>query len=135
VAFDGAFVNDDPILGWIARDSAKPGRLPTDGIGERWVLHARPRWSLEYLDMAEDEVAHWMLRAFVARLGQSLVQPRTTALLWSCATPINPLADACLWDPKQRVGVAGDWCGGPRVEGAWLSGVALAAAVMAAVTA
>jgi renalase len=135
VEFDGAFVNDDPILGWIARDSTKPDRPLTDGVGERWVLHARPRWSREYLDMPEDEVAHWMLRAFVARLGRVLVQPRAISLLWPCATPSNPLAQACLWDPRQRVGAAGDWCGGPRVEGAWLSGLALAAAVTAAVMA
>ena len=133
--FDGAFVNDDPILGWIARDSTKPARPRTDGVAERWVLHARPRWSREYLEMPEDEVAHWMLRAFGARLGGALIQPRAIALSWPCATPINPLAQACLWDPHQRVGAAGDWCGGPRVEGAWLSGLALAAAVTAAVMA
>jgi renalase len=34
-----------------------------------------------------------------------------------------------LWDAKARIGVAGDWCTGHRVEDAFLSGLSLALAV------
>ncbi|MGF2507850.1 NAD(P)/FAD-dependent oxidoreductase, partial [Ralstonia pseudosolanacearum] len=35
----------------------------------------------------------------------------------------------CLWDAASRLGACGDWCEGPRVEAAFLSGVALAAKI------
>jgi predicted NAD/FAD-dependent oxidoreductase len=35
-----------------------------------------------------------------------------------------------LWDPAQQVGACGDWAGGPRVECAFDSGEALAAAII-----
>jgi predicted NAD/FAD-dependent oxidoreductase len=49
---------------------------------------------------------------------------------WTFATPLNPLPQRCLWDQDQRLGMAGDWCGGPRIEGAYLSGMALAEAAL-----
>ena len=70
--FEGAFINDDPILGWVSQDSAKPGRERIPGVAERWVLHAKPRWSQEYLDMEPEQVGQWLLRAFSARLGRAL---------------------------------------------------------------
>jgi predicted NAD/FAD-dependent oxidoreductase len=36
-----------------------------------------------------------------------------------------------LWDAQARIGACGDWCLGPRVEAAFDSGEALAAAVAA----
>ena len=129
--FDGAFVNDDPILGWIARDSSKPGRAEVAGVAERWVLHARPRWSRQYFDMPEAQAAQWLVRAFSARVGRAVAPRHLAAVRWRYATPVNPLPTAFLWDEQARVGVAGDWCNGPRVEGAYLSGLALAQAIAA----
>jgi len=42
---------------------------------------------------------------------------------------VNPLPEPFLYDAQQGIGLAGDWCGGPRVEGAYLSGIALAHAI------
>ncbi len=129
VDFDGAFVTDDPILGWIARDSAKPMRERGDGIAERWLLQARPSWSRNYLEMSEADAARWMQRAFAARIGRPLAQRGSHARRWRLSTPVNPLPQPFLWDEAQAIGCAGDWCGGPRIEGAFLSGVALAEAI------
>ncbi len=124
--FDGAFINDDPILGWVSRDSCKPGRPIIEGVAERWVLHAKSRWSLDHGDIDSEQAAQWLLRAFCARMGR-VIKPRwLAAYRWPFATAINPLSQSCLWDSKRRVGMAGDWCGGPRVEDAYLSGMALA---------
>lgn len=128
--FDGAFVNDDPILGWMALDSAKPRRGQVDGVAERWVLHARPQWSNRYSALAEHDVTHWMIRSFSARLRRNLSPLHAQAVRWPHATPVNPLPQPCLWDGDRRLGMAGDWCGGPRVEGAYLSGLALAEAAL-----
>jgi len=128
--FEGAFINDDPILGWAALDSAKPGRATVDGIVERWVLHARPQWSRRYADIEPQDAARWLIRSFSARLRCSLMPVAAHARLWRHAAPINPLPERCLWDAAQRIGLAGDWCGGPKVEGAFLSGLALAEAAL-----
>ena len=43
---------------------------------------------------------------------------------------VVPLGKTHLWDAKARIGVAGDWCMGHRVEDAFLSGLSLALAVL-----
>jgi renalase len=127
--FDGAFVNDDPILGWIACDSGKPGRNAVSGIAERWVLHARPKWSRQYYSKEPADAAQWLARAFSARVGRPITPQHLAAHRWRYSTPVNPLPANYLWDEKEKIGVAGDWCNGPRVEGAYLSGHGLAMAI------
>jgi predicted NAD/FAD-dependent oxidoreductase len=129
INFDAAFVSDDPILGWIARESSKPMRSLRPGAAETWILHAHPAWSGAYLEMPEAEATRWMQRAFAARLGRPLVQSTVAAHRWRWALPVNPLPEPFLFDERLAIGLAGDWCGGPRVEGAYLSGVALAQAL------
>jgi len=124
--YEAAFVNDDPILGWISRDDRKPERARVPGVSERWVLHARPRWSRKYLELAPEAAAHWLGRAFSARIGRPVTVRSLVAHRWRYATPVRPLDQPFLWDARHRVGVAGDWCGDPRVEGAYLSGLELA---------
>lgn len=132
IDYAAAYVNDDPILHWIAREDAKPGRERVAGVAERWLLHARPLWSRKYLDLTPEAAAHWLMRAFSARVGRPLAVSHLLGHRWRHATPTRPLAEPCLWDPGARVGAAGDWCGEPRVEGAFLSGSALARAILAA---
>jgi hypothetical protein len=127
--FDGAFVNDDPILSWMARDSSKPAREAIDGVAERWVLHARPRWSRQFFDLSADQAGQWLARAFSARVGRPMMSRHLGAYRWRYATPVNPLPSSFLWDPREGIGVCGDWCNGPRVEGAYLSGQMLADAI------
>lgn len=132
IDYDAAFVNDDPILGWIARDDSKPGRARIAGVAERWLLHARPLWSRKYLDLTPEAAAHWLSRSFAARVGRPIAASHLIGHRWRHATPTRPLAQPFLWDAQARVGAAGDWCGEPRVEGAFLSGRALAQAIVGA---
>lgn len=129
--YEAVYVNDDPILGWAARDDRKADRGGVSGVAERWVLHACPRWSRKYLELAPEAAAHWLGRAFSARLGRPVTVRSLTAHRWRYATPVRPLAEPFLWDEVTRLGMAGDWCGEPRVEGAFLSGLAVAEAVAA----
>lgn len=120
-------------LSWVARDSSKPGRAAVPGGVESWVLHATPEWSAAHLALAHDEVADRLVRAFAAEAGLAPIVPRYAAAhRWRFATPAAGLDEACLFDAAARVGACGDWCGGPRVEGAFLSGRALAAELLAA---
>ncbi|MFP4207612.1 MAG: NAD(P)/FAD-dependent oxidoreductase [Wenzhouxiangella sp.] len=120
--FDAAFDNDGP-LAWLARNSSKPGR-----IGEAWLLHASAAWSKRFLESDLDWVAEQLLAAFRARVPAAADQAPAlvSAHRWRYALAPEPLEQACLADPAQKLVVAGDWCAGNRIEGAWSSGRAAA---------
>ena len=69
--------------------------------------------------------------AFAKRFNFGFRPTFLSAHRWVTAAPANPLKDTCLWDAEQKIGAAGDWCGGPRIEGAFLSGRALAQRMVA----
>ncbi|NMO14975.1 NAD(P)-binding protein [Pyxidicoccus fallax] len=118
---DGAFVHGSP-LSWIARDASKPGRA----AGERWVLHGSPEASREYLERAPEDVTARWVEAFAEAIGRDIRPVETVAHRWRYALPSPALEESTLFDAALGIGACGDWCGGPRVEGAFLSGVALA---------
>ncbi len=123
LGFDGAFVHRSP-LSWIARDASKPGRP----AAETWVLHGGPEWSREALELEPSEATAVLLDAFRDATGLGRVVPtHAVAHRWRFALPPEPLPEPCLADPERAVAACGDWCGGPRVEGAYLSGLAAAA--------
>jgi renalase len=128
VAFDGAFVRSGP-LSWVARNSSKPGRPAT----ECWVLHGSPEWSTAHLEDDPDKAADALLAAFrdlAPEIGSGAEPCGLQVHRWRYALPPEPAAERCLADPERRLVAAGDWCGGPRVEGAWLSGRAAAEKVL-----
>jgi predicted NAD/FAD-dependent oxidoreductase len=126
--WDGLFVNSGP-LGWVARNSAKPGRQLADG--EVWVLNASPDWTRERLDADPEDVADGLLAAFAAIAGPLPAPAWRRAHRWLYALAEQTLEVDCLWDGALGIGACGDWCRGARVEGAWLSGEALAGRVLA----
>ncbi len=124
--FDAARPTIGP-LALLARDAAKPGRPP----GHRWVVHATPAWSAEHLERDAADVAADLADAF-ALFGPR--PDRCVAHRWRYALPIEaPAVAGALWDPASSLGAAGDWLGGARVEGAWLSGLAAAEAILSTV--
>lgn len=127
VPFDGAFVNEGP-LRWIARASSKPGRMSKP---ERWVLHASATWSADHIDDSSDKVARSLLHACFRALGRP---PRAAiwanAHRWRHALAADPLEKQVLVDAETQILACGDWANGNRVEGAFLSGLAAAKAVV-----
>jgi hypothetical protein len=123
---DAAFVHGSP-LSWIARDASKPGRRD----GERWVLHGSPEASREVLESAPDVVAARWVEAFAQATGLAVRPVEAVAHRWRHALPAPALEESALFDAALGIGACGDWCGGPRVEGAFLSGVALARRISA----
>ncbi len=130
--YDGAFVADNP-LSWMSRNDSKPGR--TNQHGSCWVFHANPDWSQRHLEMSADEVLPLLLSAAGEATGRD-VQPMTDAAAhrWRFAIPLGSLDREALWDPIECLGACGDWCAGPRVEGAFLSGSAMAGELLRRVT-
>jgi len=125
--FDAAFVNEGP-LSWVARDSGKPGRPP----GERWVFHGSTAWSAAHVEQDPAASAAQLLEAFLALAGKPGEPPAHLAgHRWRYALPTSVLEAPCLFDAEARLGVCGDGHAGPRVEGAFLSGQALAGRFLA----
>jgi hypothetical protein len=118
--------SDTAPVSWAARNSAKPGRSGT----ESWVIHASPARSRALIDLPKDEVARLLLADFFAATGTAPAAPQhLDAHRWLYAQPEARKGVGPLFDAGLRIGIAGDWLHSPRVEGAWLSGQALAEAV------
>ncbi|MFZ6813282.1 NAD(P)/FAD-dependent oxidoreductase [Undibacterium sp. Rencai35W] len=129
LGYDGAWVNNSR-LGWIARDTAKPSHR----AGERWVCHATPEWSVEHLEDDAERVKEKLSKAFHESTGSPIQAIHAVAHRWRYSQATKPLAEDCLWNAKQGIGVCGDWFaagldGSGRVENAFLSALALAAQV------
>ena len=119
----GAFVHES-IVTWAARNSTKPQR-PTDA--EHLLLHAGHEWTAENWERDQSEVAKEVLAAF----WESSALPNQTptylqAHRWQYAIPSDPSQERCFFDSDAMIAACGDWAGGPRVEGAFLSGMAAA---------
>ncbi len=125
--FHGAFVHESP-LSWIARNSAKPGRANQRSTPGKdcWVLHSSVEWTQQHLEARADDVRTALLDSFWQATRTTPKEASfSTAHRWLYAIP-QPLEQRCLFDPGLGLGACGDWCGGPRVEGAFLSGYAMA---------
>ena len=127
VPFDGAFINCGT-LGWIARDSSKPSRAK---LMDTWVLHSTVAWAKEHLDISKEAAIASLSQEAQRATSHKMPKPcRANAHRWLYSRPIESLVQAALWDDANRLGACGDWCGGPRVEGALKSGMALAGRVL-----
>lgn len=127
VPFDGAFVNQGK-LSWMARDSSKPKR---PRHSDTWVLHSTTEWALANLDASKDDVASELILEAKRIAGPNM--PNTSyrsAHRWLYARPEEALPASSLWDSDKWLGACGDWCGGPRMEGALKSGISLAGRVL-----
>jgi predicted NAD/FAD-dependent oxidoreductase len=123
----GAFIHDS-ILAWAARNNTKPGRSDD---AEHLVLHASADWTVENLELDAEEVAARLLDAFWQASG---ITPRTPvhaqAHRWRYAIPVDTPSQRSFYDVASGIVACGDWAGGPRVEGAFLSGMAAAGRIL-----
>jgi len=125
--FDGAFVHDSP-LSWIARNDSKPARPDKQ---ESWVIHASPAWTTQHIDEEPGVMLPELIDAFWQATGTSPRKPTHNSIhRWRYAIPTETLETHRLFDSQRKIGACGDWCGGPRVEGAFLSGMSLARQVL-----
>ena len=123
--FDAAFVDGSP-LAWVADNSTKPGRPATPC----WVLQASGEWSRAHFERDAEYVVRELLAAFSGLCGREIEALTVLTQRWRYAKP-DPLSEPFLHAPV-GIGACGDWCGGPRIEGASLSGRALATQLLRA---
>lgn len=134
--FDGLFINSG-LLSWIARDSAKPGRIisekkinHTEGH-ETWVLHANSKWSESHINDSKETISQEMIAEFIKlvriKVPSFSIELDDYALhRWLYAECEKYQTCGFKLDIKNQVGLCGDWLNGGKVQGAWLSGYLLA---------
>ena len=119
---------DDHALAWIAQDSSKPGRA--DAV-TTWVAQASAEWSTQHLEEPPEAIAARLLPMLAEAIG---VAPQSAihagAHRWRYARTSAPLGEPFLCSDDESLFVGGDWCLGARVESAWSSGTAIAAAII-----
>ncbi|MBX9667076.1 MAG: NAD(P)-binding protein [Candidatus Obscuribacterales bacterium] len=126
LSFDGIRL-DDEVISWVARDSSKPGRSP----GERWVIHASPDWSMGNYGESNETIEKSLLERFATVFNITLASIQFAKIQkWRFALPIATPDWGCIADRGAAVFYCGDWCAGPRVEGAYLSGTKAAEAII-----
>lgn len=122
-------VRDAGIIGWAARNSAKPGR----GGTEAWVIQATADWSRAHLEDDAASVVDALLAALAAEATQALPTPIVRiGHRWRYAR-VATTRHGTLWNETLGIGAVGDWLLAPRIESAWLSGRMLADRILSAV--
>ncbi len=124
--YDALFIGAGA-LRWAARNRSKPGR----SAAEAWVLHSNYDWAQRHLEAGKEPVAKAMFDSFSQAVGLILPKPAyLQAHRWRYAMPVVPdeLPEAI--HPELRLSLAGDWLGGARLEGAYLSGKAAAEGIL-----
>ena len=132
--FEAATVNGHSTIAWLARNSSKPGRPPSPP--ECWIVNARGDWAQARLDSDSDEIAGELHQSFL-RLSQELgvtLPPVATMKghRWTFALCDRAWGKRCVREATLGLTLCGDWLLGGRIEHAYLSGRAAAAAVFAA---
>lgn len=127
LALSAAFVRGHDVLGWIALDSAKPGRPHHN----RYVLHPTSDWSARHLEDPKGTVIEAIISALNGLLDKPVTVVSTGAHRWRYARPWEdqPPFDAGCLDINPWL-FCGDYVNGGRVEGAWLSGKSAAQALV-----
>jgi hypothetical protein len=127
-ALDGAFVNESPVLTFVADDGSRRG----DGAPVL-VAHSDPVLAAAHLDHPLG-AGPGMLAELQAALGIASPPDTWDVRRWSLAKPLAS-REAPFHLGEAGIGLAGDgWHGPSRVEAAYLSGLALGEALAARLT-
>jgi len=120
----GIQLQDDPTWSWIGDNMAK-GVSTVPAL----TLHTSSEVATARWEQDDDVLTTDLLRAAAPWLGGAEILD-TSLQRWRYATPVEPHRQTCLVRAEGGLVFAGDGYGGPRIEGAFLSGRAAAEAVL-----
>ena len=107
-------------LAWVAHDSSKRDKPKNTVL----VAHSTPEFAREHYDADPDKIKEKMLES-LSRLGRDYADPLwTDQQRWRYAMATKPYSEHFL--KYKDLLFCGDWCGGAKVEAAYLSGLAVA---------
>lgn len=120
----GGLQDPDEVFSFIGDNAAKgASTLPA------LTFHANPAWSLAHFDDDLDHIRQLLTQAAQPWLGKTHIvasEPKK----WRFATPTRTWSEPSWSTPDGRITLAGDAFAGPKMEGAALSGLAAARAVV-----
>ncbi len=119
---------DEPPLTWIA-DNQQKGISPDVST---ITLHADPEFAQKHWGSPDAVRGPLMLEAAAPYIDATVVEYRCHR--WGFTTPINPWSERSHHDAHLHYTLAGDAFGGPRIEGAALSGLHAAETVLRTVS-
>jgi len=120
VPAEGVALPDGPVR-WIA-DNVKKGVSPTGKAAV--TVHLSPAFAAEHYAKTELELFPMIEPIIASWLGGTVLN--VALHRWKFSEPITTYPAPCVWQEDLGLGFAGDAFGGARVEGAALSGWALA---------
>jgi predicted NAD/FAD-dependent oxidoreductase len=119
-----AVFSKNSIVSWVARNSSKPNR---QSDYETWVMHFAPQWTANHLDVSEELLRYQTVRLLELLAGKEIGSIHDSfSYRWLYARASSKDIIIPQWDANLRVGLAGDWTIGSRLEDAWLSAQVLA---------
>ncbi|MEO1660734.1 MAG: NAD(P)-binding protein [Pseudomonadota bacterium] len=118
-----ALKSGEPPIGWMAVNSAKPGRAAATSL----LIQSDNAWAEAHLEDDPSAVTQILLAAGsdLASIDLSIA-PHQVLHRWRYAATSHPAGQPFLIDPTQRLAACGDWCLGSKVEAAFCSAIALA---------
>ncbi len=122
----GVESSEGPIR-WVV-DNVRKGI--NQGAAASITVHLSREFSATHYGDSESELFEAVLPALRPLLGDAIVVQRALHR-WRFSEPRTLYPQKCLWLPDRRLGFCGDAFGGPRVEGAAVSGLALAREIAA----
>ena len=125
-AFHAALIHHADIS-WISVNSSKPGRNAQTTL----LVHSTNRWAEAHVDLPRAQVIEHLLQETEVHVGPVVHQAvHVDVQRWLYANAEKRVdADPCLLDRDRQVIACGDWCIHGRIEAAFLSGQAAAAAI------
>ena len=121
-----AFEGDGPVR-WIA-DNTRKGLAP--GVPAAVTVHLGRSFSAANYTETETTLLPRVLPTIAPLLGSPVTQ--VALHRWRFSEPATCHLEPCVWRPDLRLGLAGDAFGGPKVEGAALSALALSDRMLSA---
>jgi len=123
LAEPGGMKLDQGPLTWIADNQMKGISKDVSAI----TLHANAKFAAEHWDSSDEVRGTLMLEAAKDLLKANVVEYNCHR--WGFTLPVNPVKQPFFHNRGLKLTLAGDAFGGPRVEGAALSGIEAASAV------
>ena len=112
---------DDNILTWAANENSKK-RFKSNL--DLWTLQASLEWSKKTINKYKNDktIINKLIARFLLLTGfekNKIIHKKIHGWKYSYNYEKTPLLSS--WNKKNKLGICGDWFGGPKVENAWLS--------------
>lgn len=113
-------LRDHAIIMHAVSDSSKPDRKHNANL---WVVQATPDWTSKHLNLEPAHAGDLLCDALCAALN---INPDKAKCIsshrWLFGRSTNhTVADGCLWDSKNNIGLAADWLNGGGLHAALIS--------------